>query len=227
MSKIKKLIALTLALAMVLSVSAFAGYKADTYVDAAAINADCESAVELMYALEIMKGDDKGQFRPEAGITRAEMAKIIYVILNYGNDDGATFYLGGNFFTDVEAGYWAEGYINYCASTKLIAGRGDNTFDPTANVTTAEAAKMLLTAIGYNAEHRGYTGANWDKNVLADAAILGLLDGYKSNVNLVAPRQWVAVMFMNALTDEMSQTVGKVFAISFIGDDLSGGLIQI
>ena len=199
MSMIKKLIALTLALAMVLSVSAFAGYKADTYVDAAAIDADCEAAVELMYALEIMKGDDKGQFRPEAGITRAEMAKMIYVILNYGKDDKAVNYTGANFFTDVEAGYWAEGYINYCASTKLIAGRGDGTFDPTADVTTAEAAKMLLTAIGYNAEHRGYTGATWSANVLSDAATLGLLKGYKTNVNGVAPRQWIAVMVANAL----------------------------
>ena len=198
MSKIKKLIALTLALAMVLSVSAFAGYKADTYADADKINADCEEAIELLYVLDIMVGDGKN-FKPESAVTRAEMAKMIYVILNYGKDDKAATYTGGKFFTDVEAGYWAEGYINYCASTKLIAGRGDGKFDPTAPVTTAEAAKMLLTAIGYSAEARGYTGANWDKNVLSDAAILGLLDGYKSNVNLVAPRQWVAVMVANAL----------------------------
>jgi len=199
MSKIKKLIALTLALAMVLSVSAFAGsYKADTYADAASINSDCKSAIELLYALDIMVGDGKN-FNPESAVTRAEMAKMIYVILNYGDDDKAATYTGGKFFTDVEAGYWAEGYINYCASTKLIAGRGDGKFDPTAPVTTAEAAKMLLTAIGYSAEARGYTGANWDKNVLSDAAILGLLDGYKANVNLAAPRQWVAVMVANAL----------------------------
>ena len=201
MSKIKKLIALTLALAMVLSVSAFAGnYSEDTYADADKINADCEDAVELLYALDIMVGDGKN-FNPESAVTRAEMAKMIYVILNYGKDDKAVSYTGAKFFDDVEAGYWAEGYINYCASTKLIAGRGDGKFDPTAPVTTAEAAKMLLTAIGYSAEARGYTGANWDKNVLSDAAILGLLAGYKANVNTYAPRQWVAVMIENMLLD--------------------------
>ena len=201
MSKIKKLIALTLALAMVLSVSAFAGsYSENTYADADKINADCEEAVELLYALDIMVGDGKN-FNPESAVTRAEMAKMIYVILNYGKDDKAVSYTGAKFFDDVEAGYWAEGYINYCASTKLIAGRGDGTFDPTAPVTTAEAAKMILTALGYSAEARGYTGANWDQNVLSDAAILGLLKGYKSNVNTYAPRQWVAVMFENALLD--------------------------
>ena len=204
MSKIKKLIALTLALAMVLSVSAFAGsYKADTYADADKINEDCQDAVELLYALDIMVGDGKN-FNPESAVTRAEMAKMIYVILNYGDDDKAVTYTGAKFFDDVEAGYWAEGYINYCAATKLIAGRGDNKFDPTAPVTTAEAAKMLLTAIGYSAEARGYTGANWDKNALADASIIGLLDGYKSNVNTYAPRQWVAVMIENMLLDALT-----------------------
>ena len=213
MSKIKKLIALTLALAMVLSVSAFAGsYSENTYADADKINADCEEAVELLYALDIMVGDGKN-FNPESAVTRAEMAKMIYVILNYGDDDKAVTYTGAKFFTDVEAGYWAEGYINYCAATKLIAGRGDGTFDPTAPVTTAEAAKMLLTAIGYSAEARGYVGANWDKNVLADASIIGLLNGYKANVNTYAPRQWVAVMIENMLLDALTyDTMAPTFS---------------
>ena len=81
MSNIKKLLALVLALTMVLSVSAFAGYTVAPYGDAEKVNEDCEVAVQLLYSLDIMKGDDKGNFNPEATITRAEMAKIIYVIL--------------------------------------------------------------------------------------------------------------------------------------------------
>lgn len=199
MSTFKKLLALTLALAMVLSVSVFAGYKADTYKDAAAIDADCKSAIELMYALEIMKGDNNGNFNPEATITRAEVAKMIYVILNYGKDDLAVNYKGAKIFSDVNAGDWFEGYVNYAATTKLVNGRGNGTFGPNDPVTCAEAAKMLLTAIGYSSEARGYTGANWAQNVLSDAAVLKLLDGYKFNTNTYAPRQWVAVMFANAL----------------------------
>ena len=94
MSTFKKLLALTLALAMVLSVSAFAGYKADTYKDATGIDEDCEDAIELLYALDIMKGDANGNFNPTATITRAEVAKMIYVILNYGKDDKAVTYTG-------------------------------------------------------------------------------------------------------------------------------------
>ncbi len=200
MSTFKKLLALTLALAMVLSVSAFAGYKADTYADADKIDEDCEDAVELMYALDIMVGDGKN-FNPEATVTRAEMAKMIYVILNYGDDDKAANYTGAKIFSDVASGAWYEGYVNYCGTTKLVQGRPDGTFGPMDPVTCAEAAKMLLTAIGYSAEERAYTGANWANNVLSDAALVGLLDGYSYNTNTYAPRQWVAVMMENALLE--------------------------
>lgn len=202
MSTLKKVLALTLALAMILSVSAFAGsYKADTYKDAASIDKDCEDSIELLYALDIMQGDAQGNFRPNDTITRAEVAKMIYVIKNYGKDDKAVTYQDAKIFSDVSATAWYAGYVNYCGVTKLIQGRGNGTFGPNDAVTTAAAAKMLLTAVGYDAEARGYTGANWDKNVLSDAAIVGLLDDYNYTTIGNAPRQWVAVMFANALTN--------------------------
>ena len=215
MSTFKKLLALTLALAMVLSVSAFAGYTVAPYGDADKVDEDCEVAVQLLYSLNIMKGDDKGNFNPTATITRAEIAKMIYVILNYGKDDKAVNYTGAKLFSDVTAGAWYEGYVNYAATTKLVQGRGNGTFGPNDPVTTAEAAKMLLTAIGYSAEARGYVGAGWDKQVLSDAAIIGLLDGYNYSTTTYAPRQWVAVMFKNALTD--AYTYGTIAPVIFNG----------
>jgi len=199
MSTIKKLLALVLALTMVLSVSAAAAYSVVPYGDADSINEDCEVAVEMLYNMGIMKGDNLGNFNPEATITRAEVAKMIYVVLNKGEDDLAKNYTGAKFFSDVNAGDWFEGYVNYAASIKLVQGRPDGTFGPNDPVTCAEAAKMLLTAIGYSAEARGYVGAGWDKQVLSDAAIIGLLDDYGYNTQTYAPRQWVAVMFKNAL----------------------------
>ncbi|MDO4372240.1 MAG: S-layer homology domain-containing protein [Clostridia bacterium] len=200
MSTLKKILALSLALAMILSVSVFAGYTTDSYKDAAAIDKDAAEAVELLYALDIMTGDEKGNFNPNATITRAEVAKMIYVILNKGNDDKAATYAAAQLFTDVPSTAWYAGYINYLAALGLVSG-SEGKFYPTAAVKTAEAAKMLLTAIGYNATDRQYVGANWAKNVLSDASIVGLLSGYKADINGAAPRQWVAVMFKNALMD--------------------------
>lgn len=200
MSTLKKILALSLALAMILSVSVFAGYTTDSYKDAAAIDKDAAESVELLYALDIMTGDEKGNFNPNATITRAEVAKMIYVILNKGNDDKAATYAAAQLFTDVPSTAWYAGYINYLAALGLVSG-SEGKFYPTAAVKTAEAAKMLLTAIGYNATDRQYVGANWAKNVLSDASIVGLLSGYKADINGAAPRQWVAVMFKNALMD--------------------------
>ncbi len=227
MSTFKKLLALTLALAMVLSVSAFAGsYKADTYKDAASIDEDAEGAIELLYALDIMKGDENGNFNATATITRAEMAKMIYVILNYGNDDKAVNYTGAKLFSDVPAGIWYEGYVNYCATTKLVQGY-QGKFNPNAPITCAEAAKMLLTAIGYSAEARGYTGANWAQNVLSDAAILGLLEGYKYNTNTYAPRQWVAVMVENMLYCRTYTTMAPTFSGLLVSGDSIGNTVSM
>lgn len=199
MSTLKKLLALSLALAMVLALPVFAStYTESKYKDAANINAKCEEAIELVSVLNIMQGDDKGNFNPNGFITRAEVAKMIYVITNYGNDDKGVNYKNGNLFTDV-AGHWAEGYINYAGMTKLVQGYGNGKFGPDDPITTAEVAKMLLTTIGYSAEVRGYTGAGWDKNVLSDATIIGLLSGYDYSTVGYAPRQWVAVMFANAM----------------------------
>ena len=214
MSTLKKILALSLALAMILSVSVFAGYTTDSYKDAAAIDEDAAGAVELLYALDIMTGDEKGNFNPNATITRAEVAKMIYVILNKGNDDKAATYAAANLFTDVPATEWYAGYINYLAALGLVNG-SEGKFYPTAAVKTAEAAKMLLTAIGYNAEDRQYVGANWAEHVLSDASIVGLLAGYEADINGAAPRQWVAVMFANALLD--AYTYETVYPAGFNG----------
>ena len=213
MSTLKKLLALSLALAMVLALPVFAStYTESKYKDAANINAKCEEAIELVSVLNIMQGDDKGNFNPNGFITRAEVAKMIYVILN-GKDDKGVNYKNGNLFTDV-AGHWAEGYINYAGMTKLVQGYGNGKFGPDEPISTAEVAKMLLTTIGYSAEVRGYTGANWDKNVLSDAAIIGLLQNYDYPTVGYAPRQWVAVMFANAM---FALTYDTMSAIPYTG----------
>lgn len=229
MSTLKKILALSLALAMVLSVSAFAGnYTADTYQDVNAIDSGAAEAVEVLYALDIMVGNTntatgKTEFRPNDTITRAEVAKMIYVILNYGNDDKAETYKAANIFADVTADDWFAGYVNYLAAVGMVQGDGTN-FYPRQAVKTAEVAKMLLTAVGYKAEDHGYVGAGWSNNVLNDAYYIQLLDGYKANLNGDAPRQWVAVMFFNALMNAYTYdvTVPTGFTGYFGTDKING-----
>ena len=209
MSTLKKLLALTLALAMVLSVSVFAGsYSDETYADAAEIDEACEEAIEVLYALDIMVGDGTN-LKPNDTIKRAEMVKMIYVILNKGVDDDAKNWKGNSMFSDIKADDWYAGYVNYAGATKLVQGY-NGTFDAEAPLTTAQAAKMILTAIGYSAEGRGYVGTNWEANVLSDAALLGLLEGYDAPINGYAPRQWVAKMLYNAFTAKTYKSMAAI-----------------
>ena len=203
MRNLKRTLSLALASVMLvgmMSVGASA-VNASDFTDADEIvNKD---AVSTMTALGIINGKEDGSyFDPTGTVTRAEMAKMLCVAINGGVDpvlgvkDTPTF-------TDIK-GHWAESYIEYCAANGIIAGRGNNKFDPTGTVSATEAAKMLLGVLGYNAEKSGLVGNDWaiNTNVLANQNGL-----YKKLANLKAntllTRDNAAQMIYNALDANM------------------------
>ena len=119
MRTLKKVLALTVVLATLLSISAFAAFSDEESIDESFVD-----AVNLLGALNVMTGDTEGTFRPNDTISRAEAAKMIYVIRNGGVDDQAAGWTGMSAFSDVTPGVWYEGYVNYCASIGIIAGIG-------------------------------------------------------------------------------------------------------
>jgi len=116
-------------------------------------------AVNTLVALNVINGKDDGSFAPEETVTRSQMAKMIAVAMNGGNET-TTGVKTNPSFTDIK-GHWAESYIEFCSDLDIISGRGDGTFDPDATVTGLEAAKMVLTALGYNGEAYQLVGAKW------------------------------------------------------------------
>ena len=194
MRTLKKVLALTVVLATMFSLTAFAAFT-----DADQINESCQDDINLMNALNVMVGDAEGTFRPNGTISRAEAAKMVYVVRNGGVDDKASGWTGMKVFTDVPAGAWYEGYVNYCASLGIIAGVGGNKFNPDGAVTGVELAKMLLVVAGYKPDVQGYTGANWSLNVINDAQQAYMFEGYALAFSASAPRQWAAKLFSNAI----------------------------
>jgi hypothetical protein len=83
----------------------------------------------------------------------------------------------GSKFTDVPASAWFAGHVEYAAGQGIIGGVGDNKFDPDGKLTVAAFAKMMLVALGYNADIEGYGGADWMTNVMSRAYYLDLLKG--------------------------------------------------
>ena len=201
MKNLKKVLSLVLALAMALSLMTVAFAKeASDYTDYDTVTN--KEAVSVLTALNVIDGMGNNTFQPTGNVTRAQMAKMI-TIISLGNVD-ATAFLGTQ--TDLKDinGHWGEAYIKYCYSQGIISGRGNGVFDPNANVTAAEASKMLLTAIGYNSDVQGYTGAQWAINVTRDAQLKGFYKDVSVPSNKALTRDEAAQMIWNAV---QAQTV--------------------
>ena len=88
----------------------------------------------------IVGGYEDGTFRPEQGVTRAELVRIL---ANYCDISGGSLQ-----FPDVPEGYWAAEAIAYAADQGWIGGYEDGTFRPAQAVTRAEAVRILNGALG-------------------------------------------------------------------------------
>ena len=81
-----------------------------------------------------------GYFRPDAAITRAELAAML---AQFAEQKSAAIY-----FSDVSSGYWAAKAIALTADLGWINGYPDGTFGPDKTVTRAELMAMINRATG-------------------------------------------------------------------------------
>ncbi len=191
MKNLKKVLALVLAFAC-----AFTMFAGAAFTDQADIKVDAD-VVDTLVSLGIVEGFEDGSFQPNGTVTRAQMAKMIYV-LRTGNSDASAYNDEKSSFTDIN-GHWARGYIKYCQSLGIIAGKSNTKFVPNEKVSAQEAAKMLLVTLGYNAQKAGLVGTGWASktNALADEA--GLLENVNTSFTAACPRQYAAQLIYNAI----------------------------
>ena len=190
-ANLKKVLALVLAFAC-----AFTMFAGAAFTDSADIKVKSE-VVDTLTALGVVAGFEDGSFQPNGTVTRAQMAKMIYV-LRTGKSDASAYNDDKTSFTDIN-GHWARGYIKYCQSLCIIAGKSNTKFDPNGNVTAQEAAKMLLVTLGYNANKAGLVGSNWAAKTNALADENGLLEDVNTSFTGPCPRQYAAQLIYNAI----------------------------
>ncbi|WP_462384928.1 S-layer homology domain-containing protein [Intestinibacillus massiliensis] len=213
MKNLKKILALVMAFAMAFTMMAGAAFT-----DAADIKA--ADAVNMLTALGVIEGNPDGSFKPDNTVTRAEMAKMIFVVRNNKIDDSA-YQTNSTKFVDI-TGHWAAGYIKFCESQGIIAGKDATHFDPDATVTGVEAAKMLLVVAGYDPAKAVLTGPNWSANTLKYAGAAGILDDVNSGLEAGLPRQYAAQMIYNTL--DVNRVKWSTDSDSF--DDLLNGGVK-
>ena len=188
---LKKILALVLAFAC-----AFTMFAGAVFTDSADIKVKSE-VVDTLVELGVIEGFEDGSFQPNATVTRAQMAKMIYV-LRTGNSDASAYNDDKTSFTDIGS-HWARGYIKYCQSLGIIAGKSNTIFAPNATVTAQEAAKMLLVTLGYDANKAGLVGAGWAAKTNALADENGLLEDVNTSFTGPCPRQYAAQLIYNAI----------------------------
>lgn len=200
MNNLKRVLSVGMASTMVLGMMATASAASfNDFTDKDEIvNKD---AVSMVTELGIIAGLPDGSYGATQNIDRASFARLICVTLNGGKEPTL-----GNLttsFTDTK-GHWAEKYIAYCVQQGIIAGKGNNTFAPSAQVTGSEAAKMLLVAVGYNTTYEGIGGATWQVSTDVLANQVGLYKGLETiNTSAALTRDQAAQMIYNALNAEM------------------------
>jgi len=219
----KKLLALVLALVMTLGLATVGTNAAvSDYKDAKSIT--YEEAVAVMQAIKVMIGDPDGSFRANDYLSRAEAAKII-AYLRLGNETAEKVLVAsGTKFSDVPASHWGAKYIEYCAAEGIINGIGNGKFSPDGTLLVIDFAKMLLGALGYDAEIEGMTGADYRIHTSKIANRVGLFDG-NSDVVVTAncTRQEAALYAFNAIKTPLVQYANKGSNISVNGAEVQFG----
>ena len=196
MRTLKKSLALVLALVMLLGlgvVGASADNALDNYTDADEIGDAYLEAVGVLTGLGIVDGMTETTIVPQATYTRAQAAKIITTMV-LGVNGAKSCVASYAPFEDVAAEHWAAGYIAFCKEQGIIDGVTDTTFDPEGTLTGYQWAKMLLAAVGFNANNE-LEGSSWSLNTARIGREVGLFDGDPAGADHTPLRREQAMLY--------------------------------
>ena len=166
------------------------GSSAASYADVT--SKQNEEAIEVLKTVGIMVGDENGKFNPEAKVTRNEMAVVMCNLLDYT----VASYKGTSPFTDVPE--WAEPYVAACYTNGITSGYDAKTYGGNDSVTTAQAALMVMKALGYF-QYQSDFGADWQLSTVAQGNKIDLFDDVDSGVKEAMTRNDLAQLVLNAL----------------------------
>lgn len=101
-------------------------------------------------------------------------------------------------FSDVPQDSWYYESVTQLQEKGLISGYADNSFKPQANISNAEALKMILSAANIQVG-KSVENAHWAQNYLDSAIKLGLVDSENIDLDQAITRNEVAKLAVNTL----------------------------
>ena len=189
MRNLKRALSLGLTAAMISGLMVM-GSSAASYADVT--SEDNVEAIDVLEAVGIMIGDESGNFNPDQNVTRNEMAVVMANLMEYN----VASYKDTSPFTDVPS--WAEPYVAACWTNGITAGYSDTIYGGSDTVTTAQAALMLMKALGYF-QYSSDFGNDWQLATVRQGNNIDLFDGVDSGVTQAMTRNDVAQLVLNTL----------------------------
>lgn len=131
------------------------------------------------YAYIVGYAED-GTVRPNANITRAEVAAIFFRLLT--DDARDAYWCTTNRFPDVTPDAWYNNAVSTVANAGILVGNPDGTFRPNANITRAEFAAIAARFLSDPSAGRDRftdTANHWARALINQAAAEKWVTGYK------------------------------------------------
>ncbi|WP_052098185.1 S-layer homology domain-containing protein [Paenibacillus stellifer] len=100
-------------------------------------------SIEILASNGVINGYSDGTFRADRKTTRAEMVAMISKILILQESKSGE----ANMFVDVAPQHWANKIIEEATTAGIIQGKGQNRFEPDANLTRAEALTVIMRVL--------------------------------------------------------------------------------
>ena len=189
MRNLKRALSLGLTAAMISGLMVM-GSSAASYADVTSENN--VEAIDVLQTVGIMVGDENGNFNPDQNVTRNEMAVIMANLMEYN----VATYKDTSPFTDVPS--WAEPYVAACYTNGITSGYSDTIYGGSDTVTTAQAALMLMKALGYF-QYASDFGSDWQLATTRQGNAIDLFVGVDSGVTAPMTRNDVAQLVLNTL----------------------------
>ena len=198
------------------------GYVDPTPVDPTPVNPAPDTNTSLVdgdLGTSYVNGRAPGKFEPNAGITRGEVAAILFRLLS--ENTKTRFYAQSNDFVDVPSDSWYNEAISTLVQAGVLGGYGDGTFRPDQPVTRAELAAILVRVQGGSASAGNTTftdtDGHWAEGYISSAVSSGLVFGYddgsfKPNRSITRAE---AVTMMNRLLMRSPMSNSDTGSVSF------------
>ena len=198
MRNLKRALSLTLASVMLLGMMVV-GASAAGFPDVE--DTHNVEAIEVLKAVDVMVGDDKGNFGPDQQVSRAQMAVVMAKLLNLDYN----YYQGQCKFTDVPN--WAAPYVAACYANGIVSGYNDTTYGANDDVTAVQAASMMMRALGYFKYKEDYQ-PTFELATVKQASEIGIFSQVNADAKTPLTRNQVAQMALNALRTNMVTFTG-------------------